>query len=41
MNYDVMWSEMVRYLQNDEGDKAREVWDKVVEKAWKYDELIK
>ena len=39
MDYEKMWSELVRHIQNGEGDKARRIWDVVVEDAWKYRDL--
>jgi hypothetical protein len=38
-NYGKLWSEMVGFIQSGDGDKAREIWDKVVEDAWKYNDL--
>ena len=38
-DYEKMWSQLVSHIQDSEGDKAREIWDEVVESAWKYDDM--
>lgn len=38
-DYEKMWSDLVAFIQNGEGDKARAIWDEIVESAWKYDDM--
>jgi len=38
-DYGKMWSDLVACIQQGDGEKARRIWDSVVEDAWKYNDL--
>ena len=38
-DYEQLWIYLVNFIQAGEGDKARKIWDEVVEDAWKYNDL--
>ncbi len=39
ISYEELWSQLVRHIQEGNGDKAKAIWDKVVELAWMYEDL--
>lgn len=38
-DYEKIWNNLVVFIENNECDKAKEIWDDLVEIAWKYDDL--
>ena len=38
-DYEKLWSQLVGFINEGDGKRAREIWDSVVEDAWKYRDL--